>query len=122
MGPFHVPKRGLFVYSVYYTLQWPVSYNGLPVRIRDFRQNWFLDYQNIDAKMGGWQEKTQFNSQSILNHYYHDPYNHLLRKTQNPNNDTHVLRLDTIYGGAGDLHWESSQSSNFDPSFFKNHS
>jgi len=61
-------------------------------------------YQNIDAKMGGWQEKTQFNSQSILNHYYHDPYNHLLRKTQNPNNDTHVQRLDTIYGGAGDLH------------------
>ena len=54
--------------------------------------------------MGGWQEKTQFNSQSILNHYYPDPYNPLLRKTQNPNNDTHVLRLDTIYGGAGDLH------------------
>ena len=64
----------------------------------------FSDYENIDAKHGGMQDKTHFNTQSILNHYYHDPYNATLRKTQNPNNDTHTMRMDTVYGTFGDLH------------------
>lgn len=66
-----------------------------------FHNSHFL---NIEVKNSGMQDNGKSNSQSIKNHYFHDPYNKTLRKTANPNNDVFVQRLEPEYGFYGNNH------------------
>ncbi|CAG5087542.1 Oidioi.mRNA.OKI2018_I69.PAR.g11568.t1.cds [Oikopleura dioica] len=61
-------------------------------------------YEQVMEQMLGTQEKFYTNTQSIQNHFFHDPYRATLRRTTNVNNDTTATRQETLYGGHGTLH------------------